>query len=319
MRRKGYSYADIGGALGRDAGAIWREVERNKTNGAYDPRKAARKAYVRKKYAKFQGMKIVARPALNAFVDENLLKGQSPQDISGRLKFKREKGLSYVSKDSVYRYLVSVYGRRIEAALRKKRKRRRKRAPRGTLDGRAFIDQRPAHINARLRVGHAELDFIVSGKQGRGIAATVVDRKLRVSFIEPIYHVSIPAVHAALRTIKQRYGEWLTGTTDNDLLFARHKELEGELKIKIFFCHAYSSWEKGGVENVNGEIRKDVPRGSDLSEYSRTFWRMLEEKLNNRFMECLNYRTPTEALALYRKRKKLRTQRSTKNKSDHCN
>lgn len=272
----------------------------------YEPKKAAHKAYVRRKYSKYQGMKIVENSNLKRFVEEKLVDGQSAEGISGRLKFKREKGLPYISKDSIYRYLKSVYGRRIESALQKKKKRSKKRGKRGTLDGRVFIDKRPSHIDLRMRVGHAEFDFIISGRDGKGILVTVTDRKLRVSFLEPIYQVSIKAVHAALLKIKERYPEWKTGTTDNDLLFARHKELEKELDIKIYFCHPYHSWEKGSIENVNWEIRKDFPKGSDVSKYSWRFWRKLEEKLNNRFMECLDYQTPSEALFCYRKTKNLR-------------
>jgi IS30 family transposase len=245
-------------------------------------------------------------------VETCLLAGQSPAAIAGRLRNKHEKGLPYVSKESIYRYIKSPYGRRIEAKRAKSKKRSRKRSGAGTLDGRTFIDQRPQHINDRRQIGHVEFDFIVSGKDGKGILLVVTDRKLRVSFLEPIYAVSVAAVHRAAGKIKRRYPEWKTGTTDNDLLFARHKELERELKIKIFFCRPYHSWEKGSIENVNGEIRQDVPKGSDLSRYSQSFFRKLEKKLNDRFMECLRYMTPTEALAQCRKQKNTRARRKRK-------
>ena len=252
-------------------GAIWTEVNRNKVGGTYNGEKAHHKAYVRRQNAKYQGMKIVTHPKLQSFVEQKLLEGQSPEGISGRLRFKREKGLPYISKESVYRYIKSVYGRKIEAKLNKKKRRIKQNIKRGTLDGRVFIDKRPKHINERLRIGHAEFDFIVSGKGGKGILATLVDRKLRVSFLEPIYKVNIPAVHVALAKIKQRYPEWQTGTTDNDLLFARHKELEKELNIKIYFCHPYHSWEKGSIEHVNGEIRKDFPKGRYFQIFQKLF------------------------------------------------
>src|ERR1019366_7319520 len=188
-------------------------------------------------------------------------------------------------------------------------KRGLKGGSRGILNGRVFIDQRPSHINLRMRIGDAEFDFIVSGRAGTGILLVVTDRKLRVSFLEPIYVVTILAVHKAMTTIKIRYPEWQTGTTDNDLLFARHKALEHELAIKIFFCHPYHSWEKGTVVNTNGEIRKDLPKGSDISKYSSAFFRTVEEKLNNRFMKCLDYCTPAEALTQCRAQKKLRERR----------
>jgi len=289
-------------------------VNRNKTNGRYDPKKAGHKAYVRRQNAKYQGKKITENKELKTFVESSLLSGQSPEGISGRLKYKREKNLPYISKDSVYRYIRSPYGRKIEAKLEKKKKRGKKRKNNGILDGRTFIGKRPKYINDRLRVGDAEFDFIVSGKYGKGIALTVADRKLRVSFVEPIYKVSIPAVHLATQKVKQRYPEWLTGTTDNDLLFARHKELEKELFIKIYFCNPYHSWEKGTIENTNGEIRKDIPKGSDISKYPPSFFRSIEKKLNDRFMKCLKYMTPSEAILKHRKTKKSRQFRDKKRK-----
>lgn len=302
--------------MGRSPNTISQELRLNRVNEKYHPAKAHHKAYVRRKYAKYQGMKIIEDTKLRAFVDACLLDGQSPQDISGRLKYKHEKNLPYISKDSIYRYIKSPYGRKIEAKLQKKKKRGKKRKVTGTLDGRTFIDKRPRHINDRMKIGDAEFDFIVSGKRGRGIVLVVVDRKLRMSFLEPIYHVSIPAVHQAAQKIKERYPEWKTGTTDNDLLFARHKELESELGIKIYFCHPYHSWEKGSIENVNGEIRKDVPKGSNLSTYSRSFFKKIEKKLNDRFMKCLRYQTPAEAIEVCRKQKNLRDIRRGKRKRE---
>lgn len=166
-----------------------------------------------------------------------------------------------------------------------------------------------------MRVGDAEFDFIVSGKSGHGIVLVVTDRKLRISFLEPIYHVSILAVHQVAARIKQRYPEWKTGTTDNDLLFARHQELEKELGIRIFFCHPYHSWEKGTIENTNGEIRHDLPKGSDVSKYAKVFFQKIEKKLNDRFMKCLRYRTPNEAIRKHRDTKKLREHRRGRKKS----
>jgi len=279
----------------------------NQTKGVYTPKKASLKSYQRRRNAKYQGMKIVKDPTLKKFVETQLLAGQSAEDISGRLKYKREKGIPFVSKESIYRYIKSPYGRKIEAKLRKKKKTGRKRKNKSTLDGRTFIDKRPRYINKRMRFGDAEFDFIVSGRSGTGILLVAVDRKLRVAFLEPIYVVSIAAVHAAAGRIKKRYSEWKTGTTDNDLLFARHKELEEELCIRIFFCHPYHSWEKGTVENTNKEIRKDLPKGSDISKYPRSLFWGIEKKLNDRFMKCLKYMTPAEATAVLRGRKKIRS------------
>lgn len=254
-------------------------------------------------------MKIVGNRKLRAFVEERLYDDQSPQAIAGRLT-RQEKQLPSVSKESIYRYVKSVYGRRIEAHRAKKKKARRGRvAAKKTLDGRIFIDQRPEYANKRKVIGHAEADFIVSGKTGKGILLVVVDRKLRIAFLEQITRVTIAAVHHAFRCIQQRFPELKTITTDNDLLFQKHEELAWELGVKIYFCRPYHSWEKGTVENTNKYIRKDIPKGSAISRYTKQCIRKIENKLNRRPLLCLRYKTPAEALAEARSKtkKRLRT------------
>lgn len=236
-------------------------------------------------------------------MEKHLLDDQSPAAIAGRLK-NVEKNLSYASKDSIYRYIKSVYGRKIEAHRKKNRKRRKKRTKSSKLEDRAFIHKRPKIIDNRGQAGHAEADFIASGKSGKGVLLVVVCRKLRVAFLEKITKTTIKNVHIAFRRIKKRFPEMKTITTDNDILLQKHKELEKEIKVKIYFCHPYHAWEKGTVENVNFHIRKYIPKGSDISKYSKSFISKIEKKLNRRMLECLGYLTPTEALEKYRKTKK---------------
>lgn len=288
------------------------ELRRNATRKRYDPRKAHHKAYVRRKYSKYQGMKIVGHPALRSFVDKRLYDDQSPEAIAGRLRY-REKRLPRVSKDSIRRYVKSIYGRRIEAHRVKKKQRRRRRTPYQKLQDRTFIDKRPQYIEKRQRVGDAEGDFVVSGKTGAGILLVIVDRRTRASFLERILRPSCVAVTRACIRIKRRYPEWRTLTTDNDILFQHHKILGATLGIRIYFCHPYHSWEKGTVENTNKYIRKDIPKGSNISRYSPRRIRALEAKLNRRPLRCLRYRMPTEVL--YKVRRKTKKRRSAPQKS----
>lgn len=288
------------------------ELRRNATRKRYDPQKAHHKAYVRRKYSKYQGMKIVRHPALRSFVDERLYDDLSPEAVAGRLKY-REKRLPRVSKDSIRRYVKSVYGRRIETYRVKKKQRHRRRTPYQKLQDRTFIDKRPQYIEKRQRVGDAEGDFVISGKTGTGILLAVVDRRIRVSFLERILRPSCAAVTRSCLRIKRRYPEWRTLTTDNDILFRHHKILEKTLCIRIYFCRPYHSWEKGTVENTNKYIRKDIPKGSDISRHSPGRIRAIEAKLNRRPLRCLRYRTPVEML--YEARRKTKKRRSAPQKS----
>lgn len=279
------------------------ELRRNRVQGRYDPSKADHKAYARRKYARYQGMTIAGDGALQKTVEELLYDGQSPKAIAGWLK-KRQRRLTPVSKNTIYRYVKSPYGRRVEAhRAKQKGKKRHKRARVGQLKDRTFIDQRPAYINKRCRIGDAEGDFVVSGKSGKGVLLVIVDRRARTAFLERIVRPTCATVMEAAKRIKMRYPEWKTMTTDNDILFGRHQELERNLKIKIYFCRPYHSWEKGSVENTNKHIRKTIPKGSDISRCSKRYIQKLEAKLNRRIMECLAYRTPAEVMERHRKQK----------------
>jgi transposase, IS30 family len=299
---KKYSLRDIGRALSRPVSTISDEISRNSVKGVYDPNKAQHKAYVRRHMASFRGKSIVATKELRKFVERHLLAGQSPAAISGRIKY-QEKNLSYVSKDTIYRYLRSPYGKIIGLELKKK-KRPRKGVKKKGLSDRVFIEKRPKIIEKRARIGDIEADFIVSGRSGHGILLTVTCRKLRITFIEIIYDVSIDEVHEAFLRIKARFPEMKTITLDNDILFKMHKTLASLLGLKIYFCHPYHSWEKGSIENVNKFIRRYIPKGSDISRYNETEISLIEKKCNQRFMECLNFKTPAEVLKEYRQKQK---------------
>lgn len=277
---------------------------RNRVKKRYDPNKAGHKAYTRRKYSKYQGMKITENRELENFVEAGLYDDLSPEAIAGQIK-KRKKNLIPISKDSIRRWIKSVYGRKIEYYRKKKRARRyRRRARSQKLNDRVFINKRPGYINKRRRIGDAEADFIVSGKTGKGIILNVTDRKSRKTFLELITEINIENVHRAFQRIKIRFPELKTITTDNDILLQRHKELEALLNVKIYFCDPYSSWQKGTVENSNKYVRRDIPKGSNLSKYSGKFIKSIEEKLNRRPLKCLRYKTPDEVLNESRKRKK---------------
>lgn len=250
-------------------------------------------------------MKIVLNKEIQSFVDNKLYDDQSPEVISGRINTQESFDIS-VSKDSIYRYINSVYGRKIEVYRQKKKQRRRKRIViHPTLLDRVFIDKRPRYINERRRFGDMEADFVVSGKGGIGILLVVVDRKSRMVFLVLIKVVNILNVHDGLMGIQKRYPYMKSITLDNDILFRKHKELSNLLNVPLYFCHPYHSWEKGTVENVNKYIRRDIPKGKDFSKYSDEQIHSLEEKLNRRSMKCLNYKTPYEVLQEYLKQKNL--------------
>jgi IS30 family transposase len=293
--------------LDRGIGTISEELKRNQVAGEYNAKKAQAKSTVRRKASKYQSKKIVEHLPLQDFIHKALLAGQSPGAIAGRLKAGLEPGLPYVSRDTIETYIKSVYGRKLEYELTllkagQKRKNKRKRpGTRPPGDEKTYIDDRPEVITKRQRVGDLEVDFIVSGRAGSGYALTAADRKLRNGFIRKILPVTVAGALRALLDIKRVFPELTSITTDNDILFLYHKQLEQALGVPIYFCHPYSSWEKGSIENYNGQARKYIPKGSDISQYSDEYIAFVEAKLNGRYMEVLGYKTPSEALEEYRR------------------
>lgn len=304
LHDKGYSQRAIAKTLGRSVCTISNELKRNAVAGEYLPGKAHHKAYVRRKEAKFQGKKLVDNQPLLQFIEAELLKLQSPSAIAGRLKTGRD-GLPYVSRDTIEEYIRSVHGRRLEYQLKvlkanQKRKAHKKRPPAESLGIRKNIADRPSVITNRERVGDVEADFIVSGKTGSGYLLTVVDRKIRFGFIRKILPVTIANMEQAFLSVKAAYSELLSITTDNDLLYRHHERLEALLGVPIYFCDAYTSWQKGSIENYNKQVRKYIPKGADISQYNDEYIRFVEARLNSRFMKTLDYQTPDECLQAHR-------------------
>lgn len=297
LRQKGYGIRDVAKALDRSSSSISDELSNNAVNGWYDPIKANQKAYVRRKYSKYQGMKIEEDNELREYVESRLKRSWSPEQIAGRLKY-IDRTIKYAGTKAVYKYISSPYGRNLEQYLRYKgRKRSRtKQTNKEKLKERTFIDQRPELINRRERYGDWEGDFIVSGKSGRGVLLVLTERKARHILMKKITKPKLTKVAQALMEITDNLKKIHSLTIDNDLLFRKHKEFAKLLRILVYFCLPYCSWQKGTVENANKLIREYIPKGSDISKYSDRSVRKAQDKLNNRPKKCLEYQTPLEVM-----------------------
>lgn len=297
LLKKGYGVREIARVLGRSPGTLSEELGRNSVKGVYDPEKAQHKAYVKRLYSKYQGMKIVQNIQLWNYVEEKLRKDWSPEEIAGRLRYKDVR-IKYASYGAVYKFVYSVYGRTIERYLpyKGKKKRGKKREKVVQLKNRVFIDKRPRIIGKRARFGDWEGDFIVSGKQGSGVLLVLHERKARYTLIKKILHRSPELVNRCAQEMLGSMGCFRSLTLDNDIVFRKHERLSKLLDRPIYFCHPYHSWEKGGVENTNKLIRKYIPKGSDISQYSEEYVQEIQNKLNNRPRKCLKFKTPLEIM-----------------------
>lgn len=303
--KRNISQKEIAKEIGIKESSLSYEITKRSRKGRrYNAIYADHHAYVRSKYTRTRPNTIALHPELQKTTEEYLLDDQSPELTAQRMR-KYHKELPVVSGVTIRAYIKSPYGRKIEAHRKKLApKRRRKKGVHSRIKNKRLIDKRPKYINEKTTVGHMEGDFINSGKDGKGMLLVHSDRKLRVVLLEKIFPVSIRTLTNGIMRMKKRYPEMKTVTWDNDILLICHQELEKKFNIKIYFCHVHSPWEKPLVENRNKLIRKYIPKGSNISKYSKGFIQKLEEKLQRRIMECLDYKTPGEVLKQHRKRKK---------------
>ncbi len=87
-------------------------------------------------------------------------------------------------------------------------------------------------------------------------------------------------------------------TMDNGIEFKYHEKLKKALNIKTYFCQPYHSWEKGLVEQINGLIRRFLPKKTDLSKITKKEIGVIEFLLNSRPRKLLKWETPAEVFAL---------------------
>lgn len=294
--RKKKSLRFIATKLGRSLSAVSDEIRLNSTKGKYNAEKAEAKARLRRQNSKLQCMKVATNKELRDFVIENILDDQSPEGISGRLK-EVEKNIQYASTKAIYKFVWSPHGRKIEKHLYSKSVHKKGGPKRDTpvsIDGRTMIDDRPKKVDSRGEFGHYEGDFIESGKDGIGSLLVLVERKTRYPFLKYLEDRTTKNVNEA---VKEMLGnspiESLT--IDNDISFQKHKELSELIEAEIYFCHPQSPHEKGTIENRNKAIRRYVKKRCDLSKLPKEIFPFVEEKLRNKYMKCLSFKTPKES------------------------
>ena len=163
------------------------------------------------------------------------------------------------------------------------------------------IELRPDYINNRLEYGHWEGDCVVDKNQNA--LFILLERKMRCGKIFKLKKHDSQNILDCINKLKKQYGKkfkhiFKTITFDNGSEFAKVFTLESE-DLHIYFTHPYSSFEKGGVENYNGWIRRYIPKGTDISKISREKIQAINSQINNVPRKILNYKTPAEVFQTY--------------------
>ena len=284
--------AQIAAVIGVHPSTISRELRRNRGGRGYRPQQAQSLAQARQ-VAKRQPR---LAPVIWQQVDALLRQTWSPEQICGR--FQQEQGQT-ISHEWIYQHIYEDKrtGGDLYRSLRCQKKRRKRYGTyrrRGRIANHVSIDERPAVVNARQRIGDWEGDTVI-GKGHRGVLVTLVERKSKYTVLQGVPHKTAAAVRKAvdqgLRPYKSRV---YTITYDNGLEFSEHAGMAQDLEAQIYFAHPYASWERGVNENTNGLIRQFFPKGQDLRGVTDEQLTTVMETLNHRPRKTLGYRTPYE-------------------------
>ena len=293
LLRKGYSIQKIASQLDRSPSTISREIRRNKGMRGYRYKQAHGLA---QKRLKTTHRTVCITPETYDLIEGYLCMDWSPEQISNYLRLEFEIA---VSTESIYQFVLSdkVAGGDLYRHLRHSAKQRRKRYgsgynSRGQLKNRVSIDERPAVVDKKSRVGDWEIDTII-GKRHQGALVSIVERKSRYTLIGRVTSRDTVEVGTTTMNLLSPFKDYVyTITGDNGKEFACHETLAENLNASFYFAHPYSSWERGLNENTNGLIRQYVPKGSDLTPLTQKDIQKIMSRLNGRPRKCLGYKTP---------------------------
>ena len=296
LHSKGYSARSIASTLGRSPNTVAAELKRNSYNdGRYVSARAKQKAYVRRKYAKYQGKKIQENDELRSFIILKLSEHWNPDEIAGYLKDNPGLGF-YVSKTAIYEWLRSAWGQQYCDLLYCKRynrkPRRNNKTDRVMIPDRTSVHERPLATQDRVESGHCEYDSVVSSKRSGSTHALAVftERSSRLVLAQLVPNLK-PEPYARAISSLARGLNTRTMTTDNGIENKQHRLVTKNTGTPVLFTDPYSSWQKGGVENANKMLRRYFPKGTDFATVSQTEVVYALTLINNKPRKILGYKS----------------------------
>ncbi len=303
LKAQGHSIRQIAAHLDRAPSTIAREIKRNAGRKVgYKPAYADEQTRARR----WKGSKLERDHDLGQVVLDRLGQGWSPEQVAGRLA--RERQAPTISHETIYRFIYAQIARTKDYSWRhylpRAKSKRGRRGVRGGssvsfIEGRIPLSQRPAEASDRQTPGHWEADLMMFAKYGQAIL-TVHERTSRILLAarpdNKAANLIAGLIEQLLRPIPAQLRR--TITFDNGTEFARHTRLHS-LDLQTFFCDPYAPWQKGGIENAIGRMRRLIPRKTDLATISDSHFTALVQAYNATPRKCLDFQTPAELFLHY--------------------
>lgn len=323
MQRDGKTPREMADRVGVHISTIYRELKRGvyerlnsdyTTESRYSP-EIAEERYRANLLAKGPALKIGADHELAKYIENRILKDDYyPAAVLGEIR--RSPDLCFktsISEMTLYSYIdkgvfLTLTNKNLPVKRKKKRgyhKVKAARPPKGES-----IEKRPEEINSRSTFGHWEMDS-VEGKQGTKPRLLVLTERLtRQEIVFRVPDGTAASVVKSLDNLERKYGKEMfkrvfqTITVDNGSEFADYTGMERSRTGKgkrttVYYCHPYSSYERGSNENQNKMLRRRFPKGSSFEKVTAGAVAAAVEWLNNYPREIFDFASSEE---LFRER-----------------
>ena len=300
----GYNAEEISRELGRHRSTIYREISRYKDEkGEYSCITADLIAGISASDRKEGYRKIERYPGLLKYIKEKLTLKWSPEQIVMRMKeeYPDNKAMR-ISHETIYSYIyVLTRGSLKKELIRYLRQKKKRRGIRGKTNGRGMIpemisiEERPKEVEGRIIPGHWEGDLIM-GRNHRSALGSLVERTTRTVILVPLKKKDASSVRIAFSRELKKLPEQmrLSLTYDQGREMSEHKLFTKKTRIKVYFAHPHSPWERGTNENTNMLIRDYFPKKTDFGTISRKEIKKAQHQLNERPRKALHWKTPKE-------------------------
>lgn len=233
-----------------------------------------------------------------------LVDGIAPSAVVGEIK-RNKPCRTVISKTTMYRYIetgifMNITLRDLPYGCRKKQYRKTviKRAPKGTS-----IEKRPTEILHRNSFGHWEMDCVCSKQNTKSALLVFSERLTRKEIIFLMPNKKTETVVHCVNKLEKRYGKlfrrvFKSITVDNGVEFSDFEGLEksiyGGKRTSVYYCHPYTSCERGTNERLNRDIRRKFPKGTDFTKVTAEEVQAVENWVNAYPREIFDFATSSE-------------------------
>ena len=314
LLRKGFTVSEIANILGKHRSSVYRQINNKKNTDFVRIGKKVKRVYLAEKAqlnyeinksncgAKY---KLLDDKKLIAYIEDCVInKKWSPDVAINRAKHLGRNFKISITAKSVYNYIdrnqLNITPFHLRFKLRRKKPKKQYIKQNKKKLGKS-IELRPLFINERVEFGHWEGDCVVDKNCNSIFVLT--ERLTRFGIMIKLKCHTSEEVFKQLIKLKNKFGKnfkniFKTITFDNGSEFYKTVELENKY-LQIYFTHPYCSYEKGGVENFNGIIRRYIPKSKDIKSLTRQKIQAINKQINDTPRKILNYKTPSEIFDEY--------------------